>query len=299
MSRSQKFVFGLAIVGLALAIPAARGTARLNAQQAASAAASNQHIEGDWVRLDLAGAGSFGGLGAQIPAAELSAEGRAMVPARGARGGANGPAPAAQGARGGPAPAAPAAQPGRAPLSFDENRVHEVGEPYIVVDRPCGNAFGGGALGINPDSGGIHLVEQKDEVVLAPERGGIRHIFMDGRKHPDLAGWAPSASGHSVGHYEGNVLVVDTVGLAQGGVPGGGYRTPESHLTERMSVSPDGKQLTIQYTYTDPKIYAKPHTWSYKFERAPAAGGYSYALDDWCDASDPIERQSIVPPPQR
>src|SRR5205814_361879 len=163
--RSQRLFFGSAIVGLALAIPAARGTIRLNAQQAASgASAPGHHIEGDWVRLDLQGAGSFGGLGAQIPPAELTAEGRGLIPAR----------------------------------------------------------------------------------------GGIRHIYMDGRKHPDLAGFAPSASGHSIGHYEGNVLVVDTIGLTPGGVPGGGYRTAESHLTERMSVTPDGKRLQIQYTYDDP-----------------------------------------------
>ena len=292
MIIQRRLVWGATCAAIALLIP---GVPQLRAQQAP--VSPNMHIEGDWVRLDLVGAGSFGGLGAQIPQAELTAEGRAMMPARG-RGAANAPAPAAP-ARGAAPQRGAGGQP---PLSFDENRVHAVGEPYIVVDQPCsaGVSQFAAALGINPDSGGIHIIEGKDEVTLGSERGGVRHIFMDGRIHPDMSAWAPTVVGHSIGHYEGNVLVVDTVGLPQGGVPGGGYRTPTSHLTERMSLAADGKRLQIQYTYDDPKIYAKPHTWTYTFERAPGVGGGpSYALDDWCDASDPVERQSVVPPQQR
>ena len=61
-----------------------------------------------------------------------------------------------------------------------------------------------------PDSGGVHIVEHKDEVVFAGERGGVRHIYLDGRPHPN--GWVPTGAGHSVGRYEGDVLVVETVG---------------------------------------------------------------------------------------
>jgi len=66
--------------------------------------------------------------------------------------------------------------------------------------------------------------------------------------------------------------------------------------------SPDGKRLTITYTWNDPKIYAAPHVYRYYFERAPtvSSGGspVSYALEEWCDAGDPVEKQSIVPPKQ-
>jgi len=169
--------------------------------------------------------------------------------------------------------------------------------PYIVVERPCANAArGNGALLLNPDSGGIHIIEHKDQVILAGERGGVRHIYLDGRPHPPLAGRVPTFAGHSVGRYEGNVLVVDTIGLIPGGVVGGGARTPETRLSERFEVSADGKTMTITYTWQDPKIYQKPHTYSYFFDRLPAN---SYAYEDWCDAGDPIERQSIVPPAQR
>jgi hypothetical protein len=101
-----------------------------------------------------------------------------------------------------------------------------------------------------------------------------------------------------VGRYEGEVLVVETVGLTPGTVVAGGIRSPETKLIERFEVSPDGKRMTLTYTWDDPKIYQKPHSYKYIFDRAPAPAGVSYALEEWCDASDPLEQQSIVPPKQ-
>jgi hypothetical protein len=95
---------------------------------------------------------------------------------------------------------------------------------------------------INPDSGAIHLVVSKDEMIVGPERNGIRRIYLDGRKHPDLSRWTPTGSGHSVGRFENDELVVDTIGMVPGGVVAGGYRTPETHLTERFILSANGSQ---------------------------------------------------------
>jgi hypothetical protein len=79
-------------------------------------------------------------------------------------------------------------------------------------------------------------------------------------------------------------------------VPGGGLRSPATHLNERFELSPDGKRLTITYTYTDPAIYAKPYSYKLEFERQPAP---SFAVDEWCDAGDPKEGYSITPPEQK
>jgi len=247
---------------------------------AQSPAAANLRLEGDWVRIDPDGAGSFDGLGASIPPAQLL-PGVSAGAGRGGRG---------RGGRGGP----PAAQP---------TGPNPEGVPYIVVAQPCSGGVGGrsnGALLVNPDSGGVHVIEHKDEVIFAGERGGVRHFYLDGRAHPTP--WTPTPAGHSVGRYEGNTLVVETIGFMPGGVPGGGVRTPETTLVERFEVAPDGKRLTITYTWNDPKIYQKPHVYRYYFERAPTvnSGGaaVSYALEEWCDAGDPVEKQSIVPPKQ-
>lgn len=239
--------------------------------QTAQAAGANKGIEGDWVRTDSGGSGSFGGLSDKFKKAELTPAGESML--------------------------AKSKRPPTGP-AYTEDRVHAPGDPYIVVAKPCGagGPFAGGGLGVNPDSNAIHIVQQQDEVVIAPERNGVRRIYLDGRRQPDLSRWTPTNSGHGVGHYEGKVLVVETVGLAAGPVPAGGYRTPETHLTEHFEVSPDGQHLTIHYTYRDPQIYLHPHSYDYTFDRLPAG---SYAFEDWCDASDPHERESITIPEQK
>ena len=265
------------LVGLLLLLVA---PARLFAQVPATTA----RLEGDWVRIDPDGAGTFAGLAASIPPAQL----RPGVSTAAGRGG--GGRGGGRGGRGAP-PAAASSAP------------HAEGVPYIVVAQPCSGGVGGrsnGALLVNPDSGGVHVIEHKDEVIFAGERGGVRHFHLDGRQHP--IPWTPTPAGHSIGKYEGNTLVVETVGFTPGAVPGGGVRTPETRLVERFEVSPDGKRLTITYTWDDPKVYQKPHVYRYYFDRAPmlnsAGTPVSYALEEWCDAGDPVEKQSIVPPKQ-
>jgi hypothetical protein len=237
-------------------------------------------LEGDWVRIDPDGVGSFGGLNAVIPPAQL------LPGVTAGRGDGRG-----RGGRGAPAPTSGSAGP------------NPEGVPYIVVAQPCGGGGGGrsnGALLVNPDSGGIHFIEHKDEVIFAGERGGVRHIYTDGRSHPNV--WTPTPAGHSVGRYEGNTLVVETTGLTSGMVPGGGVRTPETRLLERFEMSSDGNRLTVTYTWEDLKVYQKPHVYRYYFERAPTVESkgtkVSYALEEWCDAGDPVEKQSIIPPKQ-
>jgi hypothetical protein len=244
------------------------------AQQPRPETAPNRRIEGDWVRRDTVGGGSFGGIAAGYTQATLTAEAIAQ------RDGARGAAP--------PAPRGPA---------YTQTARNAPGQPYIVSTRPCGGGpvAGNGANMINPDSGGFHLIEDKDEVIMAGERGGSRRIFVDGRKHPDPSRWTPSGAGHSIGHYEGEVLVVDTVGFSPGTTWAGGIRGPETRLTERFQVAPDGKSLTVTYTWDDPKIFQKPHTYQHVYDRVPPV---SYAFDEWCDASDPVEQQGIVPPVQ-
>src|SRR5215470_11772462 len=76
------------------------------------------------------------------------------------------------------------------------------------------------------------IVQTDDGVVLVPEGDSfVRHIYLDGRPHPDAAHVQPAANGHAIGHWEGDTLVVDTIGFTGGGgTPGGGRTTPKSHL---------------------------------------------------------------------
>jgi hypothetical protein len=49
-------------------------------------------------------------------------------------------------------------------------------------------------------------------------------------------------------------------------VPGGGRAKDTTHLTERYTLIAGGKQLSVTFTWEDPTIYVKPHTYSYKYD---------------------------------
>jgi hypothetical protein len=256
----------LASGGLLIAVCLTGGSAPMKAQGGAAAAIPD--LSGGWLLLDSAGSGSFDGTAQRFPAAQLTAVGKSMV----IRGDGRNVTP-----------------------NGGDTAPHAAGEPYIVNNGAC-TPEGTGGSAIEPNSTAIFLLQSKDEVLMVREGPGGRRIHTDGRGHPDLTKFAPSLYGHSIGHYEGGAFVVETVGLAEGAVQGGGRRRPETQLTERFQLAPDGKHLTITYTWDDPVLYVKPHTYQYSFERLPPG---SYAFETWCDPSDPLQRQSIVPPKQQ
>lgn len=126
------------------------------------------------------------------------------------------------------------------------------------------------------------LTVTKDEVVQVAERPSMtpRHFYTDGRSWPDLTKLPPSSSGYSIGHWEGDVLVVETRGLPPGGTPGGGLKGPNTILRERFWVIDGGKRLKVAFTIEDPSLLAKPLTREFTYDRSPP---HTYAFGDFCD----------------
>lgn len=80
----------------------------------------------------------------------------------------------------------------------------------------------------------------------------IRWIYTDGRSHPSEEDMVYTYNGHSIGSWEGDTLVVDTVGMTddhhwiQAGIPA----STELHIVERYRMV--GEELQIEFTMTDP-----------------------------------------------
>lgn len=108
----------------------------------------------------------------------------------------------------------------------------------------------------------------------------VRIIFMDGRKHP--AGDVPhSKTGHSIGHWEGEDLVVDTTHISSGTMLNNGFNhSDDIHVVERFRVSLDGSTLWVTQLYQDPAVFEGRAARYIAFRRGPAAG-YVYPFD--CD----------------
>ncbi len=91
-----------------------------------------------------------------------------------------------------------------------------------------------------------------------------RVVHMDGRPHPTGDALRPTFLGHSTGRWEGDTLVIDTVGFNEKQWIAGSYPTTERlHLTERIS-RPGLKTFTYEATIDDPGAYTAPWTirWS-------------------------------------
>ena len=100
------------------------------------------------------------------------------------------------------------------------------------------------------------IYQQDEEVTL--QYGYLdqqRTIHLNQTEHP--AGITPSITGHSIGWWEGEVLVVDTIGFQPGvlsyvGQSGFSMHSDQWHVIERFEVSEDGRALTRTYTFDDP-----------------------------------------------
>ena len=131
-------------------------------------------------------------------------------------------------------------------------------EPYIRC-KPSGGA----RPFINPF--GAEFVDLPELKTIYQFDGNLhtwRVIYMDGRPHPkDLV---PSYYGHSVGHWEGDTLVVDTLGfnermwIDREGMP----HTEKLHLIERFTRT-DFNTMKYEMTIDDPGAYTK--TWTTGF----------------------------------
>ncbi|HEY7444308.1 MAG TPA: hypothetical protein VH702_21445 [Vicinamibacterales bacterium] len=106
-----------------------------------------------------------------------------------------------------------------------------------------------------------------------------RQIFVDGRKHP--VDPDPTWYGHSIGHWEGSTLVVDTIGFNDKfwfdfkGHP----HTERLHIIERYTRTNVGT-LVNQITIDDPGAYSRPFTVSFTARLAPGEELMEYICNE-------------------
>ena len=106
---------------------------------------------------------------------------------------------------------------------------------------------------------GYRFLQQPDKItIIVANQAQVRHIYMNvPHSKPLQASW----NGESVGHYEGDTLVVDTIGIrASEFVPIDRFGTPHTeqmHVVERIRrVGP--KELRIDYRIEDPGAFTTP-----------------------------------------
>jgi hypothetical protein len=218
-------------------------------------------------------------------------------PPRNGGGGGGGGGPGGGGAPGGGGPGGGGGvslEPAQAPVPFDPNgpplaaffeagQNIEGGLPYTPWAKELRDKRFAERAKANPDAQCLpmgflqfhqqpqpRMIIQTEKMILIEYEAnyGLRHIYMDGRKLPPQGEPQPFWYGYSVGHWEGDDLVVETNNLRGADEDGpsdgwldvnGSPYTRQAKITERFR-RPTLGHLQIDFTIEDPKAYTKPWT---------------------------------------
>jgi hypothetical protein len=235
-------------------IPAASSEA---ATRAARLPSGEPNIFGDWAQEQVVMTDPRGQRGTLVPLSRVSEfapgdvpEGQREIPgARGTEEAATGRNPLAGGQR--PRVAAveltAAGEAAMAALDLGERRARSCQNTSVLADwagEPVNRvAQGNGAITLSYGRLGLQ-----------------RTIDMTMSEHP--AALEPSRVGHSIGYWDGDVLVVDTVGFTPGILVATTPHSGELHLVERFELNTETQRLTRSYTAEDPVYFAAVYSGS-------------------------------------
>ncbi|MFT3905459.1 MAG: hypothetical protein QM718_04045 [Steroidobacteraceae bacterium] len=207
--------------------------------------------------------------------------------AGGAGGPGAGPGNAGPGAAG-PGGAAPAGAGGAGSGRGGDDRLGTVTPTKVEVSRIClvDSAITSATMMIYQNAHQVTLVYANEL--------RARRIYLDAQHPKDVK---PSYGGDSVGHWEGNTLVIDTIGLKGSlgmvgfDVENGSYAvrmvSPTLHVTERITKINEGAQLENRMHFEDPAAGLVPFDKTVTYSYAPDAMLLETECEDFGDAFGP------------
>jgi hypothetical protein len=112
----------------------------------------------------------------------------------------------------------------------------------------------------------IEILQMPKQITIIAEAfSEVRRVYMN-KSQPKIDEVPPGYYGHSVGRWEGDTLVIDTVGIKESVQYQRMPHSDQMHITERMRmVAPD--ILHDQITIEDPVVLEKPYTYTLAYRR--------------------------------
>jgi hypothetical protein len=230
------------------------------APRAARLPSGEPNITGDWAPEQRVMTDPRGRTGALVPVSQVGEPGASPAPP--AAGGSGGAAAGGGGGGGGGAAAGGGGGPTRGA------RV-----TYTEAGRAAADAFRGGTTD-NPRmrcettsilfdwtfDGPVNRITQSGDTITLQygQLGFTRTIHMNVTEHP--ANVEPSRAGHSIGRWDNDVLVVDTVGFAPGFLNPPIGNSEQLHVVERFTLDPNAMTIRRDYTATDPVFFTDQYT---------------------------------------
>lgn len=131
-----------------------------------------------------------------------------------------------------------------------------------VADNPVAHCRGGSPVR-NWGSAGLTseiYAEDGDVFIHHESMDIVRQIHMNMSAHP--ADTQPSEMGYSIGHWDGDTLVIDSKYFTAGVISGSVLRSDEMIMSERLTVQSDSGRLLISWVIDEPVYYSEPLTGS-------------------------------------
>jgi len=138
----------------------------------------------------------------------------------------------------------------------------------------------------------MEVIQTPKQVTIIEEAfTQVRRILMD-KPQKSFEDVEPGFYGHSVGRWDGDTLVVDTIGIKETVRFQNMPHSPQMRIKERMKlVSPN--VLWNEITIEDPVVFEKPHTYTVAYRRMPDYTLLEYICEDNREYADDKGRQKI------
>lgn len=141
------------------------------------------------------------------------------------------------------------------------------GKIAFTPSQSCVPAGVPGFLALGGNQNPYWFLQTPKEVwIMRASDSQVRRIYLDVPHSPNPT---PSWYGESIGHYEGDTLVVDTIGLNTKTYVDN-FRTPHSpklHVVERWRMTDDRQAMEVTFTAEDPEAYYEPWSGRRRFRR--------------------------------
>jgi len=155
----------------------------------------------------------------------------------------------------------------------------------FYIDLPSAHCLPGSPP-VPSSAGLIARFVQRPEVlvILFEDLPGFRQIYLDGREFPENL--SPTWMGYSVGRWEGDTLVVDTVGFNERGWTEAFPRSTMMQMEERYTRTSFGR-LDVVVTYDDPGVFTEPLTRRMTWDLGPDVDIFEYVCENnqWMDVT--------------
>lgn len=166
----------------------------------------------------------------------------------------------------------------------------EQGEPLVGRTAQC---QGGGMPGMMGGSWPIEFIQSKDQLTVIQEiYTQVRRIYI-GKPQKKLEDIEPGFYGRSVGRWEGQALLVDTIGIKAAfdqTMP----HSDQIHIKEKIYFAPDGT-LRDDITVEDPVVLVKPYSYTLVYNRVPDYEMIEYICEDNHYFIDENGKQALRP----